>query len=245
MKKLFMTIPLLGYSLTYPDFSLCYEKYKNYSIIPISEHYSITSKRPKNYIKYDRKYRIYLIKRENKNYLHFKNSKLGMWLASIKNGAIYVGNYAEFPTKYYPAKLSTKTTPASIISDTFCNPIGIGVNGGFLTANEIQKYIHKNITKKYKIIKRKRKRKYSSQGKYSYIFKDLGIVVSKTLGVIKIIPHSWAAKKYIPKWSHITKINGKRVHSINDIKTPLPKSFKITFRDINGNEWSGYYYKGK
>ena len=48
MKKLiFLPIFLFGIT-TYPDFSMCYKKYKNYLVIPISKNYSITANKPKN-----------------------------------------------------------------------------------------------------------------------------------------------------------------------------------------------------
>ena len=87
MKKLFFLLPtfLLGVT-TYPDFSMCYNKFKNYSIIPISKHYSVTSKKQKHFLKYDENLGLYLIKTNNKTYLKLKQSHLVVWLASIKKG---------------------------------------------------------------------------------------------------------------------------------------------------------------
>jgi hypothetical protein len=220
-----MIIPILGYSLTYPDFSLCYKKYKNYSIIPISKHYSITANKPKKFIKYNDKYGIYLIKANNKHYLHFKKSHLGIWLASIKNGMIYSGNYAEYPKKNIPAKFSTKTTPASIMSDIFCNPIGVGVNGGFLTVSQIKKFI---TSKKTSVNKN--------------ILENLGIIVDKNLVITKIIPNSWADKHYLSVGTKIIEINNQKVNSLKDIKS-LPKNVTITF-NINNIIWKANI-KGK
>jgi len=225
MKKLFIVIPLLGYSLTYPDFSLCYKKYKNYSIIPVSKHYSVTSIKPKKFIKYNENYGIYLIKTNNKHYLHFKNSHLGVWLASIKKNMIYSGNYAEYPQKNTPAKFSTKTTVGSIMTDIFCNPIGIGVKGGFLTANKIKKF----ITSKPFVAN-------------TNIFKFIGIVIDNDLTVTKIIPNSWADKHYLPIGSKIIQINNKPVKSLKDIQL-ISKNVTITF-NINGIKWKANY-KGK
>jgi hypothetical protein len=225
MKKLFMIIPILGYSLTYPDFSLCYKKYKNYSIIPISKHYSITANKPKKFIKYNDKYGIYLIKANNKHYLHFKKSHLGVWLASIKNGQVYSGNYAEYPKTNIPAKFSTKTTPASIMSDIFCNPIGIGVNGGFLTVSGIKKFI---TSKKTSVNKN--------------IFENLGIIVDNNLIITKIIPNSWANRHYLSIGTKIIEINGKKVNTLKEIKL-IPKNVTITF-NINGIIWKANI-KGK
>jgi DNA polymerase III alpha subunit len=225
MKKLFMIIPILGYSLTYPDFSLCYKRYKNLSIIPISKHYSITSTKPKKFVKYDEIYGIYLIKTKNKHYLHFKKSHLGVWLASIKNGQIYSGNYAEYPKKDIPAKFSTKTTPGSIMSDIFCNPVGIGVNGGFLSVSQIKRFI---TTKPKKANKN--------------IFKFLGIIVDNNLNITKIIPNSWADKHYLQVGAKIIKIDNQKVNSLSDIKS-IPKNVTITF-DINSIIWKANY-KGR
>jgi hypothetical protein len=229
MKKLIMIIPLMGFSFTYPDFSLCYKKFKNYKIIPISKHYSISTIKPKSFVKYDETYKIYLIKTNNKHYLHFKKSHLGVWLASIKNGQIYSGNYAEYPNKDIPAKFSTKTSPASIISDIFCNPIGIGVNGGFLTASQIKNF----ITSKAHIIKKKINKN---------IFASIGIMVNENLNIIKIIPNSWADKHYLPIGAKIIEIDNQKVNSLSDIKS-LPKNVTITF-DINSIKWKANI-KGK
>jgi hypothetical protein len=231
MKKFLIIIPLMGFSLTYPDFSLCYKKFKNYKIIPISKHYSISATKPKSFIKYDEMYKIYLIKSNNKHYFHFKKSHLGIWLASIKKGMIYSGNYAEYPKKDIPAQFSTKTIPGSIMSDIFCHPIGIGVNGGFLTATQIKKF----ITSKPHIIKIK---KINNKN----IFRFLGIIVDDNLKIIKIFPHSWANKHYLPISAKIIKINNQKVKSLSDIKS-LPKNVTITF-NINGIIWKANI-KGK
>jgi hypothetical protein len=203
MKKL-LFLPILAFGITtYPDFTMCYNKYKKYSIIPISKHYSITSKKPSKYIKYDETLGIYLIKTKNKRYIHFKNSHLGVWIASIKKDSIYSGNYAEYQKSMTkPAKISTKTKPGSIISDIFCNPIGIGVNGGFLSKS----YIKKFITYKSKIENH---------------LKFLGIIYNKNLIITKILPNSIASKHYIKAGSKITKINGKKININN-----FPKNIK-------------------
>jgi hypothetical protein len=224
MKKLLLNIPLLGFSFTYPDFSLCYKKYKNYSIIPISRHYSVTAIKPKKYIKYDENYGLYLIKENNKHYFHFRNSHLGVWLASIKKGSIYSGNYAEYPDKNIPAKFSTKTQEGAIMSDIFCHPVGIGVNGGFLTKSQIEKF----ITSK------------PSQSK-THILENLGIILDKNLTVTKVIPNSWADKHFITVGSKIIQINNTPVKNLNDIK--LSKNVTITF-DVHGIIWSANI-KGK
>jgi len=224
MKKLLLTIPLLGFSFTYPDFSLCYKKFKNYSIIPISRHYSVTAIKPKKFIKYDENYGLYLIKTNNKHYIHFRNSHLGVWLASIKKGSIYSGNYAEYPNGMKPAKFSTKTKPGSIMSDIFCHPIGIGVNGGFLTKSQIQNFITSKLSKPK-----------------NYIFDYLGIILDKNLNIIKIIPNSWANNHFITIGSKIIKINNKPVKNLDDIK--VSKNVTITF-DIHGIIWSANI-KGK
>jgi len=217
MKKLFLIIPILGFSLTYPDFSLCYKKFKNYSIIPISKHYSVTSVKPKKYLKYDENYGLYLIKTNNKHYFHFRKSHLGVWLASIKKGSIYSGNYAEYPKGNIPAKFSTKTNPGSIMSDIFCHPIGIGVNGGFLTISQIKNFI------------------YSKPQSNKNILKFLGIILNKNLEVVKILPNSWATKHYLSVGSKIISINNIPVKTLKDIK--LSKNVTITF-DIHGIIWN-------
>jgi hypothetical protein len=217
MKKLiFLPIFLFGIT-TYPDFSMCYKKYKNLSIIPISKHYSITSTPLKKYVKYDKLLGIYLIKTNNKHYIHFKKSHLGVWLASIKKGSIYSGNYAEYQKDLYtPAKLSTTTKVGSIITDIFCNPIGIGVNGGFLSKS----YIKKFITAKVKIIEP---------------LKFLGIIVDDNLVITKILPNSIASKYYIHKGAKIVKINNKKVTSKKDLLTDIKTitifdGFNFTFK---------------
>jgi len=217
MKKLFLIIPILGFSFTYPDFSLCYKKFKNYSIIPISKHYSVTSIKPKNFIKYDENYGLYLIKTNNKHYFHFKKSHLGVWLASIKKGSIYSGDYAEYPNGDMPAKFSTKTKIGSIMSDIFCHPIGIGVNGGFLTTSQIKNFI------------------YSKPHSKKDVLKFLGIILNKNLEVVKILPNSWAAKHYLTIGTKIIRINNKPIKTLNDIK--FSKNVTITF-NINGIVWS-------
>jgi len=219
MKKLiFLPIFLFGIT-TYPDFSMCYKKYKNYLVIPISKNYSITANKPKNYIKYDPILGIYLIKKKNRYFLHFKKSHLGVWLASIKKGSIYSGNYAEYQKDLYtPAKLSTTTKEGSIITDIFCNPIGIGVKGGFLSKS----YIKKFITAKIKIIEP---------------LKFVGIIVNDNLIITKILPNSLATKYYIHKGAKIVKINSKKVKNkkelLNfDIKTitVYQDGFNFTFK---------------
>ena len=193
MKKFIFFLPIFLFAFTYPDFSMCYKKYKNYSIIPISKNYSITAITPKNYIKYDEDLGIYLIKTKNKRYFHFKKSHLGVWLASITKDSIYSGNYAKYQTSMQnPAKFSTKTEAGSIISDIFCNPIGIGVNGGFLSSSYIKKFI--TYTPK----------------KTNYL-KFLGIIYNKNLMITKILPNSIASKHYIQVGSKIIKINNQKI----------------------------------
>jgi len=218
MKKLLL-IPVMGFSLTYPDFSLCYKKFKHYSLIPISKNYSITSKKPKKYLKYDEVYGIYLVKTKNKHYLHFKKSHIGVWLASIKQGSIYSGNYAEYPKENIPAKFSTKTNPGSIMSDIFCNPIGIGVNGGFLTTSQIKKFI-----------------KSKPQLKKS-IFKEYGFIINKNLIITKIFKNSWAYKHFLTIGTKIVAINHKPVKNIKELKLHLTQNSLITF-NINGFLWT-------
>jgi len=221
MKRLLMTIPLLGFSFTYPDFSLCYKKYKNYSIIPISKHYSVTYIKPKNFVKYDENYGLYLIKTNNKHYFYFRKTHLGVWLASIKNRSIYSGNYAEYPKGDIPAKFSTKTKVGAIMSDVFCHPIGIGVNGGFLTTSQIKDFI---VSKPLQHPKRN-----------NNFLKNLGIIINKNFEITNIIANSWAYNHYIQKGAKIIKINNQPIKNLNDIK--LSKNVTITF-NINGIIWS-------
>jgi len=203
MKKFIFFLPLFLFSFTYPDFSMCYKEYKDYSIIPISKNYSITAITQKNYIKYDENLGIYLIKTKNKKYLHFRKSHLGVWLASITKNSIYSGNYAEYQTSMKnPAKFSTKTKPGSIISDIFCNPIGIGVNGGFITKTYIKKFI-------------------TYTPKSTQHLKFLGIIYNKNLIITKILPNSIASRHYIQTGSKIIKINNKKI-TLNN----FPKNIK-------------------
>jgi len=196
MKKLFFLPIFLFGTTTYPDFSMCYKKYKNYSIIPISKHYSISAIKPKSYVKYDDNLGIYLIKTENKKYLNFKKTHLGIWIASITKNSIYSGNYAEYETSLYnPAKISTKTKPASIVTDIFCNPIGIGVNGGFLSKTYISKFITYKPKKKIGLLK------------------FMGIVYDKNLIIRKVLSNSIASKKYISIGTKIIKINNDKITS--------------------------------
>jgi len=203
MKK-FIFLPLFVFGVsTYPDFSMCYNKYKKYSIIPISKNYSITSMKQKKYQKYDEDLGIYLIKTNNKKYLHFKKTHLGVWIASITKNSIYSGNYAEYQNSMKkPAKISTQTKAGSIITDIFCNPIGIGVNGGFLSQKYIQKFISYTPPKTDKL-------------------RFLGILFDKNLMITKILPNSLASKHYLSK-GKIIKINNQKVTSIKD----FPKNIK-------------------
>jgi hypothetical protein len=213
MKK-FLFLPLLLVGFTYPDFSMCYKKYKNYSIIPISKNYSVTAKEPKKYLKYDENLGLYLIKSKNRNYLHFKKSHLGVWLASIKKGSIDSGNYAEYQKELYtPAKLSTTTKVGAIITDIFCNPIGIGVEHGFLS----QKYIKEFIT---------------APEPNPQPLKFIGIIFNDDLVITKIVKDSLAYKHYIKPYAKIVKINNIEVFNKRDIKKVLKirKNATITIR---------------
>jgi len=193
MKKL-LFLPIFAFGIAYPDFSMCYKKYNKLSIIPISKHYSITSIPQTNYIK--KSFGIYLIKRNNKHYIHFKNSYLGRWIASITKDSIYSGNYAEYQKSMTkPAQISTKTKPGSIITDIFCNPIGIGVNGGFLDKKHIYKFITYKTTTT------------------NLFLKEFGIKFNKNFIITKILPNSIASKHYIQIGSKITKINSKKIDS--------------------------------
>jgi hypothetical protein len=215
MKKLILLASFVVLSFArgaYPDFSMCYKKFKNYSTVPISKNYSVTSQKPKNFVKYDPKLNLYLIKTHNKKYLHFKQTHLGVWIASISANSIYVGNYAKYQTSLYaPAQISTKTTVGSIISDIFCNPIGIGVKGGFLSKSYIRKFI---TSKPPKI-------------DINYL-KTAGIIYDKNLIITKILPNSPASKHYIQTGSKIVKINNQKVYTPNDIKNALKKAKTTT-----------------
>jgi quinolinate synthase len=210
MKKL-LFIPLFSFGIaTYPDFSMCYSKYKNLSIIPISKKYSITSIPQKNYIKYYDNLGIYLVKNKTKNIIHFKKSHLGVWIASITKNSIYSGNYAEYQTSLQnPAKISTKTKPASIITDIFCNPIGIGVKDGFFSKSYIPKLLS------------------YTPPKQDYL-KFLGILYDKNLKIIKILPNSIAQKHFIPLNSKIIKVNNIKVYTPSDIKKALNNKKNVT-----------------
>jgi len=200
MRKLLFLIPIFLFGITtYPDFSLCYKKYKNYTIIPISKSYSITAIPQKNFIKYDEDLGIYLIKRHNKHPIYFHKAKLGIWIASISKNSIYAGNYAEYQKSVYnPAKISTKATPGSIVTDIFCRPIGIGVRGGFLSHLFVQKFI----------VAHKRDKNF---------LKFMGIIFNKQLIVTKILPDSLAAKYYLYPGAKIIAVNNKPVYGIDDI----------------------------
>ena len=210
MKKL-LFIPVLGFSLTtYPDFSLCYKKYKNYSLIPISKNYSISAIPYKGSVKFDPKLGIYLIKHKNRHFIHFKKTHLGVWIASITKNSIYSGNYAEYQTSLYnPAKISTKTKPASIVTDIFCNPIGIGVKDGFLSKSYIYKFIKAPLPD------------------LNYL-KFLGIIYNKDLVITKVLENSFAKRHYIPIGSKIIKINNKKVFNNSDIQKALNNNKFVT-----------------
>jgi len=203
MRKL-LFLPIFAFGITtYPDFSMCYNKYKNYSTIPISKNYSLSSQKPKNYVRFDEDLGIYLIKTHNKKYIHFKKSHLGVWIASIKKDSIYSGNYAEYQKSLFkPAKISSHTKPASIITDIFCNPLGVGVNGGFLSKSYITEFI------KYK------------PKKVDYL-KFLGILYDDNLVITKILPNTIASRKYISVGSKILKVNNKKI-----IKNKFPNQIK-------------------
>ena len=211
MKKLFFLLPtfLLGIT-TYPDFSMCYNKFKNYSVIPISKHYSITSIKPKQFLKYDENLGLYLIKTNNKTYLKFKKSHLGVWLASIKKGSIYSGNYAEYQKNLsIPAKLSTSVKEGSIITDIFCNPIGIGVKNGFLSKTYIKKFITASVTDFQPL-------------------KFVGFILDKNLIIKKILSKSIAEKYFIKTGSKVIKINGVKVFNKNMIEKYLKSNKNVT-----------------
>ena len=203
MKKL-LFLPIFVLASTYPDFSMCYKKYKKYSTIPISKNYSISAVKPNKYIKYNEEFGIYLIKTKNKKYLHFKKTHIGVWIASITKDSIYSGNYAEYQKSMSKvAKISTKTKPASVITDIFCNPIGIGVNGGFLSASYIKKFI-------------------TYKPKQTQYLKNIGILYNKNLIITKILPNSLASRHYLSTNSKIIKINN---HKIDSVKC-FPKHIK-------------------
>ena len=211
MKKLiFFPIFLFGIT-TYPDFSMCYKKYKNYSVIPISKDYSVSATKPKSFMRYDKILGLYLIKTKNKRYLHFKKSHLGVWVASITKNSIYSGNYAEYQTSLYlPAKISSTTKEGAIICDIFCNPIGIGVKGGFLS----QKFISPFTKVKPKVIK--------------HPLKFMGIIFDKNLIITKIIPNSVTQKHYIKLGSKIVKINNIKVSNQKEILNLLKNKKDVT-----------------
>ena len=211
MKKL-LFIPILSFGITsYPDFSMCYKKYKNYSIIPISKNYSVSSTKPKSFIRYDEVLGLYLLKTKNKKYLHFKKSHIGVWIASITKNSIYSGNYAEYQTSLYsPAKTSSTTKKGAIICDIFCNPIGIGVKGGFLS----QKFISSFTKVKPKIIKNP--------------LKFAGIIFDENLTITKIIPNSIAQKHYISVGTKIIKIDGIKVSNKKEIIGLLKSGKDVT-----------------
>jgi hypothetical protein len=220
MKKLSL-IPILGYSLTYPDFSLCYKKFKNYSIIPISKNYSITAKKQKKFVKFDKGYGIYLIKQKNNSYLHFKKTHIGVWLASISKDSIYSGNFAKYQQGDIPAKFSTKTEVGAIMSDIFCNPVGIGVKGGFLTADFIKKF----ITMK-------------PRQSDNEVLKFIGIILDEKLVITKILPKTWAEKHFIPLNSKVIKIDNKLVHNLKEIQSIVnKKNVTITIK-YNGSNFT-------
>ena len=226
MKKLFF-VPILSFGLTtYPDFSLCYKKYKNYTLIPISKNYSITSKKPSKFIKYDEDLGIYLVKKYNKHYLHFKKSHLGVWLASINKKSIYSGNYAQYQTSLYtPAQLSTKTKVGDIVSDIFCNPIGIGVKGGFLSKKFINYFIKAPTPKKD-------------------LLKFVGIIFNDKLIITKILPNSVAQRHYIKTNTKIVKIDGVKVKSKKDIANLLNNNHKDVTITIKQDGFD-FTFKGK
>ena len=211
MKKLiFIPIFLFGIT-TYPDFSMCYKKYKNYSVIPISKDYSVSAIKPKSFMRYDKILGLYLIKTKNKRYLDFKKSHLGVWVASITKNSIYSGNYAEYQTSLYsPAKISSTTKEGAIVCDIFCNPIGIGVKGGFLS----QKFISPFIKVKPKVIK--------------HPLKFMGIIFDKNLIITKIIPNSVTQKHYIKLGSKIVKINNIKVSNQKEILNLLKNKKDVT-----------------
>ena len=146
-KILFLAIFVsFSFSLTYPDFSKCYEKFHNYkNLIPISKNYSITTIRPKNFVWYDKLRGVYLVKHKNRKFLKFyTHYKLGFWIASISDDTIFVGNFARKSRGVELSKISSKTMENSVMSDIFCHPIGVGVGKDeFLTKKEIYHILHK------------------------------------------------------------------------------------------------------
>jgi hypothetical protein len=149
MKKVSILIVFITelFSLTtYPDFSLCYEKYNKYSgTIPVSSEYSISFEKPINYFKYDEILQVYIIKNKNKNYIKFKNEpKLGIWISSIGENYIYVGNYAKSSFGLNKALSSSYSPKGSIVTDIFCNVYGVGAGDNKFITYKYIKYILQN-----------------------------------------------------------------------------------------------------
>jgi membrane-associated protease RseP (regulator of RpoE activity) len=148
MKKVVLLVVLLTnvFSITtYPDFSICYDRYYKFSgTIPVTKNYSISFKKPVKYLKYDPFLDIYLIKANNKKYVKLKESyKLGLWIASINEDSIFVGNYAKSNNGLNYAISSVSTPKGSIISDIFCNVHGIGAgNNRFITSKYIKYFLY-------------------------------------------------------------------------------------------------------
>ena len=150
MKKLVLLVLVLTelFSLTtYPDFSVCYDRFHSKAgVIPVSRNYSISFEKPIKYKKYDPFLKIYLIKSHNKKYIRFKNRyKLGVWIASIGKDSIYVGDYAKSHQGLIPAYSSVSTPKGTIISDIFCNVYGIGAGkNNFIPSKYIKFFLTHN-----------------------------------------------------------------------------------------------------
>lgn len=140
----FIALSTLDALKVYPDFSECYTKYKKYDgIIPLSKSYAVTFQKPMKYIKYDPFLKLYLIKSPFTYPIKLKEKVvLGTWLASIAPESIYISNYAKPAYGLKPAYLALKSEKGSIVSDLFCEVVGIGAGEGrFIDTKQLRRFV--------------------------------------------------------------------------------------------------------
>jgi len=141
MKKylFLLLLPLFSYASIYPDFRVCYNKYK-YTVknsVPVTKNLSVTFDK-KNCLKYDPFTGMCIIKNKNRKTIRFfLYPKIGWWAASVKKNEIYVGNFAKDEVFFVPAKLSVLSQKNSVITDMFCRAIGVGTGKGFIKADMV------------------------------------------------------------------------------------------------------------
>ena len=215
MKKVFLLFFLLTelFSLTtYPDFSICYDRYHNLAgVVPVSRNYSISFDKPKKYIKYDPFLKLYLIKSHNKKYVKLTTHyKLGLWIASIGKDSIYVGDYAKRNQGLNGAISSVATPKGTIISDIFCRFHGIGSGKNRFIPSKYIKY-------------------FLSHNSYS----DVKFKIDKNFVIIEKNPYY---NKNFKVGDKILKVNGKKLSYENLLDTILMSKGYLTFTILRGKK---------